>query len=91
MKTIGKITDEEIERARNVRISDIIGVENRRQNICCPFPNHNDSTPSFLLDQDNGYHCFGCGKHGNNAIDFCLELDQSSNFVDAVEFLCSNY
>lgn len=90
--TAGKqFTKEEIQRARDVPISQIIGTENRRQNLRCPFPDHNDSTPSFLLDGDNGYHCFGCGKHGNNAVDFCIDLDPSSSFLDIVEFLLDNY
>lgn len=83
--------DLDVEKARSVRIASIIGVEDRRQNIRCPFPDHNDSTPSFLLDGKNGYHCFGCEKNGGNAIDFCLDLDPSSTFLDSVEFLLDNY
>jgi DNA primase len=87
----GKITDQDIEKARNVSIASIIGIRHKRQNIKCPLPNHEDGTPSFLLDEDNGYHCFGCGKHGNNAVDFCLDLDPSSSFLDVVKFLSDNY
>jgi hypothetical protein len=28
----------------------------------CPF--HHEDTPSFFVFKDGGYHCFGCGAHG---------------------------
>lgn len=32
--------------------------------ICCPF--HNEKTPSMkIYAGDKGYHCFGCGEHGD--------------------------
>lgn len=31
----------------------------------CPFPDHNDTDPSFTVYK-NGYYCFGCGKKGNS-------------------------
>jgi DNA primase len=44
----------------------------------CPF--HDESTPSFYA-YDHGFHCFGCGAHGD-AIDFVMRtraitLDQA--------------
>ena len=29
----------------------------------CPF--HRESKPSFVVYPDGGFHCFGCGAHGN--------------------------
>ncbi len=29
----------------------------------CPYPDHEDSTPSFSVSE-RGYHCFGCGREG---------------------------
>ena len=49
---------------------------------CCPF--HNEKSPSFHV-YDDGYHCFGCGAHGD-AISFVMNT-QGANFVDAVEAL----
>jgi DNA primase len=49
---------------------------------CCPF--HNEKSPSFYV-YDDGYHCFGCGAHGD-AISFVMNT-QGSNFVDAIEAL----
>lgn len=32
---------------------------------CCPFPDHEDRTPSFVMYQDDqSYYCFGCNKSG---------------------------
>ena len=41
----------------------------REYKACCPF--HGEKTPSFYV-YDDGYHCFGCGAHGN-AIDFLMK------------------
>jgi DNA primase len=49
---------------------------------CCPF--HNEKTPSFYV-YDNGYHCFGCGQHGD-AISFVMQT-QGLAFIEAVELL----
>ena len=38
----------------------------------CPF--HNEKTPSFNVNDDDGYyHCFGCGAHGN-VINFLMMM-----------------
>jgi DNA primase len=49
---------------------------------CCPF--HNEKTPSFYV-YDDGYHCFGCGAHGD-AISFVMQTHGGS-FPEAVEQL----
>ncbi|HTZ70304.1 MAG TPA: CHC2 zinc finger domain-containing protein, partial [Acetobacteraceae bacterium] len=51
---------------------------------CCPF--HNEKTPSFYV-YDNGYHCFGCGAHGD-AIRFVMETG-GGGFFEAVEALAA--
>lgn len=57
-----------------------------RYKACCPF--HNEKTPSFNVNaQDQYYHCFGCGAHGD-AINFLKEYDGLS-FVEAVETLAA--
>ena len=30
---------------------------------CCPF--HDESSPSFMVDKNERYHCFGCGESGD--------------------------
>ena len=49
---------------------------------CCPF--HGEKTPSFYV-YDDGYHCFGCGAHGD-AIGFVMQTE-GAGFIEAVERL----
>src|ERR1700739_2596640 len=51
---------------------------------CCPF--HGEKTPSFFV-YDDGYHCFGCGAHGDG-ISFVMQT-QGVSFMEAVEQLAS--
>lgn len=48
----------------------------------CPI--HNDNSPSFVV-YDDGYHCFGCGAHGD-VIDFMVQVDGCSK-AEAIERL----
>lgn len=68
------INRDELERIRLIPISKVLGINDlgRRRMIKCPF--HDDRTASLALYPNGGYHCFGCAKHGNNAIDFCIDL-----------------
>ena len=52
----------------------------------CPYPDHQEKTPSFSVDSEKGfYYCFGCQK-GGDAIKLVSEL-QNLSFVEAVEYL----
>jgi DNA primase len=51
---------------------------------CCPF--HAEKTPSFYV-YDDGYHCFGCGAHGD-AIGFVMAT-RGASFIDAVQALAA--
>jgi DNA primase len=51
---------------------------------CCPF--HGEKTPSFYV-YDDGYHCFGCGAHGD-AITFVMQ-SQGLPFMDAIAQLAA--
>lgn len=59
---------------REVKIHKVLGIRDsgQRVNVRCPF--HSDRTPSLSIYPDGSYHCFGCGQHGRNSIDFLLEL-----------------
>lgn len=80
-KTISK---EELESCRRVPLHYILGLGNpmRKAKIKCPF--HSERTASCTLFPTGGYHCFGCGSHGNS-VDFLLKAGGS--FDEAIESL----
>ncbi len=52
----------------------------------CPFPDHNEKSPSFSLSPSKQmYHCFGC-KKGGNVFNFLQDYSGMS-FPEAVEYL----
>lgn len=63
------------------------GVEvNRHGKALCPF--HNDRHPSLFVDDDH-YHCFACGEHGD-VIDFTSKLHGLSLY-DAAKKLAYDF
>lgn len=80
-----KLTNEEINKIREVPIASILHISNssRRISIRCPF--HQERTASFVLYPDNSFHCFGCNINGQGAIDFCVALGYT--FIEACEEL----
>ena len=88
-----RISPEFIEQVRLANdIVDIIGEDtflkhtsNRYMGLC-PFPSHNEKTPSFSVSPDRQlYHCFGCGQSGN--IFTYLQVRRGMHFMEAVETL----
>lgn len=70
-------------------IVDVVGVHvslrraGKEYKACCPFPDHEEKTPSFTVNPAKQfYHCFGCGKHGN-ALRFLMQYARLS-FREAV-------
>ena len=52
----------------------------------CPFPDHNEKTPSFSVSVNQGlYHCFGCKSAGN--IFTYLQRQRGMDFKTALEYL----
>lgn len=80
-----KLTNEEIQKLRDIRIHSILHVRDVGNRVAIKCPIHSDNTPSFVLYRDNGFHCFGCGINGKGAIDFTMALGFS--FQEAVEEL----
>ena len=63
------------------------GIEvNRHGKALCPF--HNDRHPSLYVDDDH-YHCFACGEHGD-VIDFTAKLHGLSMY-DAAQKLAYDF
>ncbi len=85
------ISPEFIEELRSrVTLSDLIGKRTKlvrkgqRMVGLCPF--HNEKSPSFNVNDVEGfYHCFGCGVNGD-AINFLRESD-GLEFIEAVHRL----
>jgi DNA primase len=54
----------------------------------CPFPDHQEKTPSFSLSEiKQVYHCFGCHKKGN--IFTFLQNYQGLSFPETIEYLAN--
>ena len=52
--------------------------------VCCPF--HQERSPScYIYPDQQTYHCFGCGAHGD--VITLVREQEGLEFVDAVEFL----
>lgn len=52
----------------------------------CPYPDHNEKSPSFGVSPEKGfYHCFGC-QRGGDAIKLVMEL-KNLPFAEAVSHL----
>ena len=83
------LSDEQIKELRDsIDLSRIISrkvkLQKRGNNFLglCPF--HNEKTPSFNVnDQEGFYHCFGCGAHGD-VISFIRNFEGKS-FIEALE------
>ena len=94
-----RVSDATIDQIKaNIRIDDILRdfvplqKKGGGQNLwaCCPYPDHNESTPSFSIHPARGfYKCFGCGK-GGDTITFLQEV-QGMSYLEAMEFLANKY
>ncbi len=52
----------------------------------CPYPDHQEKTPSFSVSPDRGFcYCFGCQK-GSDAIKLVMDL-KGLDFAEAVSYL----
>lgn len=51
--------------------------------VVCPF--HKEHTASLAIYPDNSFYCFGCQKHGANAVDFLVNM--GATFKEACQEL----
>jgi DNA primase len=92
---MARYTADSIERLReSVDMVDLVGSRTDLRRVgsrwvgLCPF--HEERTPSFSVDAEQGlYHCFGCGE-GGDAISFVRETEQL-DFGEAVDLLAERY
>lgn len=76
------------ERSLNVAAAKLVPITNfvevvHHNKALCPF--HNEKTPSFLINKNNTYKCFGCDEYGD-----VINLVQKMygwSFVEAVRML----
>jgi CHC2-type zinc finger protein len=80
----------DLDRARHADLRLVcadLGMTFRGRKARCPFPEHEDSTPSFSVFQGRDgtwrFRCFGCGRHGD-AIDLLRQL-HGMDFRTAVQ------
>ena len=56
-------------------LEDILGGDlSRRRRITCPFPCHDDSTPSAMVYEDGHVYCFGCGGRASSLVDLVRQV-----------------
>ncbi len=73
-------------------VQQVLGMPhlNRRVQIKCISPKHSkDRTPSFTIYPNGGFHCFGCGVHGKNGIDFLINV-LGNSYKDSLKYLEDN-
>jgi DNA primase len=68
-------------------ISENVTVENNK--ACCPFPDHQDTNPSFFIYPPDSFYCFGC-KRGGTAIDYIMHRNNVTT-GEAIRILCDKY
>lgn len=84
------ISENTIQRIKDLSISDIVGkyIHLKNNEACCPF--HNEKTPSFRINLKHDYYkCFGCGASGDG-IKFVQEIDKL-NFIESVEKIAKDH
>ena len=90
---MARIPEHIIENVRQVAdiydiVSEHVNLKKSGRNffVLCPF--HNEKTPSFNVnDEDGFYHCFGCGAHGD-VISFVMQKE-SIDFKETIKILAS--
>jgi len=70
--------------------SDFRTSSNNWLNTNCPFPSHEDNSPSFGVNaESNKFHCFGCGETGD--IIKLVQNVEGLNFIEAIQRLSLFY
>jgi Spy/CpxP family protein refolding chaperone len=79
-----KITQADVERAKEYPIRDLITVQRRDGFVKCPF--HDEKTGSLKVFKDNHWWCFGACQEGGDVIDLVMKMD-GLKFLEAVRKL----
>ena len=85
------ISSAELELCRQVPLLTLLNVADRGRRVMVKCPFHADRTASLAIYPNNGFHCFGCGAHGKNAVDFVMRLSnktsEAEQFKEALQEL----
>jgi 5S rRNA maturation endonuclease (ribonuclease M5) len=57
----------------------------------CPFPRHTDADPSFLVNQDGSFKCFGCEVGGGGPVKFLQLVKELATAREAAVELYGEY
>ena len=77
------ITDEDIQKAKEYPLENLLPEEVKRGMTLCPL--HNEKSPSFQVKKNNTFVCYGCGEHGDS-IDLYMKMN-NAKFLEAVKAL----
>lgn len=67
-----------------VMFADLKSVGGGKSICCCPFPDHDDSSPSFHLYPNNSAYCFGCNR-GGDIFALAQIYFQTNKFMETLE------
>lgn len=84
----GRITDADIQRAKEVPIASLISTKLRQagKTLTTNCPLHKDRTPSFVIyKESNTCWCFGCQQGGDSIA--LVRLLNNLSFIEAVKYL----
>ena len=77
------ITDEDIQKAKEYPIENLLPEEVKRGMTLCPL--HNEKSPSFQVKKNNTFVCYGCSAFGDS-IDLYMKMN-NVKFLEAVKAL----
>jgi hypothetical protein len=81
-----KIDVERVLDAYNISYRKSSGKNGPEYIMRCPFPGHDDFSPSFCLNKNTGlYFCFVCG--GGNFFGFIKNIEKHKTFAETIAFL----
>jgi|SRR5271166_1368639 len=87
--------DAKVAEARQINLIQVmraygVDITEHSKKICCPFPNHNDNSPSFIFYKStNSFYCWGCLASGG-APEFVASMEGISKSA-AYEKLLSKF
>jgi DNA primase len=70
----------------SIKYHPYLGRRGREYQFRCPFPGHDDLSPSFSINEETGiYHCFVCG--GGNFFTFIQKLEKHRTLLETITYL----